>query len=170
MIGTGPLDLPLVLEAGDLVGGQPEDAQPVARRVDRGHGGAQVLLRRVELGLRLLPVLQRARLALVEALVARLVEGDEREFRARPVARRDRGEEIVLRRDDLGAVDLEQRRALADPLAEPRHQAGHPAGERRQHDRADVLVVGDLADREFFQAERTQLDLGDRGADASGPR
>ena len=133
MIGDRALDLPLLLQAGDLLRGQPEDAQPVARRIDRGLGGAQVVLRRVELGLRLLPVLQRAGLAFVQALVARLVEGGEGELCARLVGRRDGGEEIVLRLDDLGAVDLEERRALADPLAEPRDQPGHPAGERRQH-------------------------------------
>jgi hypothetical protein len=39
-------DAPLLLESGNFIVGAAEDAQPVARRLERGLGRAQVVLRR----------------------------------------------------------------------------------------------------------------------------
>ena len=80
-----------------------------ASTADSGH--VQIVLRPDELGLRLLPVLQRARLAFVETAVAPLDDRRQVELRAGLVQRGGGGKEIILRLHDLRAVDLEQRGA-----------------------------------------------------------
>ena len=81
----------------------------------------------------------------------------EIELRARLVEGGDRGDEIGLRLHHLRAVDLEQRIAALDVVADLGDQPDDAAGERRQHDRAGVLVEGDLADRGLLHAERIEF-------------
>ena len=70
-------------------------------------------------------------------------------------------DEIVLRLHHFRAVDLEQRIAALDLVADLGDQPGHAAGERRQHGGAGVLVVGDLADGELLDAKGIELHLHD---------
>ena len=61
----------------------------------------------------------------------------------------------------LGAVDFQQRITPLDLVAEPGNQAGNPAGEWRQNDRAGILIVSDLTDCRGLRAERIAPDLHD---------
>ena len=53
----------------------------------------------------------------------------------------------------FGAVDLEQRVAALHLVSRLGDQLGHAPGERGQHDRARVLVEGDLANGELLDPE-----------------
>src|SRR3954451_23066388 len=70
-----------------------------------------------------------------------------------------RGDEIVLLYELLGTVDFQHRVALLDLVAELGNQTGHPAGERRQDDRAGILIVSDLPDRRGLLAEGVARNL-----------
>jgi hypothetical protein len=70
-----------------------------------------------------------------------------------------RGDEIVLWDQLLGAVDFQQRIAPLDLVTWLGNQAGDPAGEWRQNDRAGILIVSDLTDCRGLDAERIIRDL-----------
>ena len=70
-------------------------------------------------------------------------------------------DEVVLQDELLGAIDLEQRIAPFDLIAEPGNQTGNPAGEWRQNDRAGILIVSDLTDSRGLRAELISPNLHD---------
>ena len=64
-----------------------------------------------------------------------------------------RGDEIVLRLNVVGGLDHEQRLALDHAVAGPGEKPGDPDGIGREHRRRAVLVDGDLAFGDVFDAE-----------------
>ena len=144
----------VLLELRDFRIGAAEDAQPDAGGFERGVGRAHVVLGGGELRLGLLQFLERGSLAFIEIASALLGDLRQIELRARLVSGGLRRDEFVLRRHLLRAVDFQQRIAALDLIADLGDQAGHPAGERRQHDRAGILIERDLADRRSLVEER----------------
>ena len=127
---------------------------------------AQVVLRLDQVGLALLIVLERHRLALEQILGALVLDLREVKRGLRLVQARHRGDVIVLRLHGVGCLDHEQRLALDDAVAGPHQQSGHPAGIGREHRRGAVLVDRDLAFCHIFGAEGA---LGDRLDGQAGP-
>ena len=132
-----------------------------ARGFERHFSRAHVVLGADQLPLRLLIFLESRGLAFVQILEPLLDDAREIELRARLVHRSERRDEIVLRLHHFRAVDLEQRIAATDIVADLGDQPRHAAGERRQDGGAGVLVVGDLADGKLLDAKGVELHLHD---------
>ena len=160
-IGVERLTVPFSLRVATSSSLKPTMRSRAPRGFERDLGRADVVLRGDELGLRLLPVLERRRLAFVEILEPLLGDAREVELGACLVHGSDRRHEIVLRLHDIGAVDLEQRLAAFHLVADLGDQPGDAARKRRQNRGAGILVVGDLTDREFLHPEWIELDLAD---------
>ena len=132
VIGVTRLIVPSLLEFRNFRIGAAEDAQTDAGGLERRVGRSHVVLGGGELRLGLLQILERSGLALMEIADALLDDGRQVELGARLVSGGLGGDEIVLRRHLLGAVDFQQRIAALDLIADLGDQAGDPAGERRQ--------------------------------------
>jgi hypothetical protein len=70
-------------------------------------------------------------------------------------------DEVVLLGELFRAIDFQQRITLLDLIAGFGNQTGNPTGERRQNDRAGILIVSDLTDCRRLRAERKSPDLHD---------
>ena len=155
------LIVPCLLEFQDFRIGAAKDAQTDAGGFERRVGRAHVVLGGGELRLGLLQFLERGSLALIEIADALLDDLRQIELGARLVSGGLGGDEFVLRRHLLGAVDFQQRIAALDLVADLGDQPGDPAGERRQNDRAGIFVERDLTDRRSLIQKRMGLDLDD---------
>ncbi len=153
--GDQRIDDALALDPIDLFLLAPDDhAQSVARRGQRafrrlevGFGGGHVVARLVGLAL-------RDRLVGDEAVIPIELALGDIEVRLRLVDRMQGRDQVGLRLHDFWAVDLEQRIAAFDLVADLGDHAGDAAGERRDYDGAGVLVECNLADRRLLQSER----------------
>src|SRR5262249_10885644 len=76
-----------LLEVGDLLVGLAENAQPIARRLQRDLGGAHVVLGGIERGARVLHLFQRHRLPLIKEALTLIDDLRQVERRARLVER-----------------------------------------------------------------------------------
>lgn len=151
-------------ERADLGLGPAQDAQPAAHRGERRFGRAQIALGRGQVGLALLPVLQRGRFALIQAVFALLVGLGQLELRARGIQRAGRTDKVVLRLCEFCRVDGEQAVAALDLVAEFGDDSRDPAGIGRKHGRRLVAVDGNLAVRKLLGAKthfdhRRELEL-----------
>jgi hypothetical protein len=93
---------------------------------------------------------EQARLAVEHAL-------GECELRLRLLHHLHGRDQVGLRLNYFRAVDLEQRIAALDLVADLGDQPGHAAGERCDHDGAEVLVEGNLPDRRLLRAKQIRL-------------
>ena len=126
------LIVPCCSSVRDFRIGATKDAQADAGGFERCVGRPHVALGGGELRLGLLQILERGGLAFIEIAGALLDNLRQVELGARLVSCALGGDELVLRRHLLGAVDLQQRIAALDLIADLGDQAGDPAGERRQ--------------------------------------
>src|SRR5215831_15307026 len=101
--------VPYLLEVGDLLVGLAENAQPVARRLQRHIGRAHVVFGGIERGAGVLHLFQRHRLSLIEQALALIDDLRQVECRACLVERGGGRNEIVLRLHHVGGLDREQR-------------------------------------------------------------
>src|SRR5207248_5609442 len=88
-------DLAGLLKRRDLFFRASKDPQAVMGRLEGGLGGTRIVLRGGEIVLRVLPVLERDRLAGIEVVLTLLVDLRQLEFRARAAQRAQRRDEIV---------------------------------------------------------------------------
>ena len=115
------------------------------RRLQRRLGGALVILRGDEIVLRVLPVLQRHRLAGIEIVLTLLVDLRQVELRARAVQRAQRRDGVVQRLHGVGRLDDEQLLPALDDVARLDQELHDAARIGREDRRRTILVDGDLA-------------------------
>ena len=125
-------DLAGLLECRDLFFRASEDPQAVMGRLEGGLGRTHVVLRGGEIVLRVLPVLERHRLAGIELVLTLLVDLCQLEFRARAAQRAQRRDEIVERLHGVGGFDDEQLLPAPDDLAGLHHELHDAAGIGRE--------------------------------------
>ena len=147
------IDAALFLEGRDVLIGEAENAQFVARRLHRRLRRAHVVFGLDQGCLALLVILQRNGLALEQVLGARSLQLRQIERGLRLVHGGHRGDEIVLRLNVVGGLDHEQRLALDDAVARLGQQLGDPSRIGREHRRRAILVDRDLALGDLFGAE-----------------
>jgi hypothetical protein len=151
-------------ESGNLVAALAEDAQPVADRGERDLAGTQVGLGGDEVGLALLPILERGTLCQIEVVLPPFGRLREFELRAHRIERRERRDQIVLRLHEFARRDRHQRRALLDLVAEPGDVPHDAAGIRGKDRRRQIVVERDIAlgdglGAKFLFDDRRRLDL-----------
>jgi hypothetical protein len=139
----------------------PENPQPDARGFERRVSRPQVIFGGRELRLGLLQILGWGGLAFMQTANASLEDLRQIVLGARFAFCGLCCDEVVLLDELLGAIDFQQRVTPLDLIAEPGNQAGNPAGEWRQNDRAGILIVSDLTDCRRLRAERISPDLHD---------
>ena len=113
-------------------------------------------MRGPEIGLALLPILQRAALRQIEVVRAPLVGlrlGQLSLCRARRGQRRD---QIVLRLYKLAGLDRKERSSLLDHIAEPGDEADDPPRVRGKDRRRQIVVNRNIAFRDAFGMESQQ--------------
>ncbi len=121
-----------------------ENAQPRFRGRERDQSGFLIVLGAGEVGLRLLPILQRAALD-VEELMRALFGGLQKIDQRRRLGDRGHGRyEIVLGLNEIGGIDLEQGLALFDIIAFTHEEGGDPPGIGWKNRRCRVGVDRDL--------------------------
>ena len=148
------IDDPLAFQPVDLGLVAPnEHAQTVARRVERA-------LRRLQIGFgRRLIIACLLGLAHRDGLVGKEPRGPlglplrDQKVRSRLLDSMQRRDQVGLRLHDFGAVDLEQRIAGFDHIADLGDHPRHAPRKRRRHERAGIFVEGDLADRELVDTK-----------------
>ena len=150
-----------LLEFRNFRVGTAEDPQAGASGLERRISRSQVIFGAGELRLGLLQILGRCSLALMKIANALLDDLCQIVLGACFSFCSLCGDEIVLWDQLLGAVDFQQRITSLDLVAGLGNQAGNPAGEWRQNDRAGILIVSDLTDCRCLRAERVSPDLHD---------
>src|SRR4029453_6211023 len=100
----GRIDRSLLLEISDLLIGLAENAQPVARRLQRNFGGAKVIFRGFERGARVLHLFEGYRLSLIEQALTLFDDFGQVLRRARLVQGRGSRNKIFLSLHHAGPV------------------------------------------------------------------
>ena len=152
----------LGFERGDLLVGLAENSQPIAHRGERDLVAADSVLRRDEIGLGLLPILERAALGQIKITRAFFIGLRLRELRARRLQIGERGDQVILLLHELARLDLEERRAGLDMIAQLRNQFDDPPRIRRKYRGGQIVVDCDAAFRHLFRTEADEangLDL-----------
>src|SRR5262249_31290294 len=115
------------------------------------------VLRRHEVGLRLLPILQRAALRVVEFVRSLFVDLRLRELRARCLEGSDRGDQVVHHLHEFGRLDGEERRARGNDITEFGDKPGDTPRIGREDRRVEVVVDRDVAFRHPLRAKAAHL-------------
>src|SRR5262249_53798611 len=152
------IDLAGSLEDGDLVIGLLQNTQAVADSLQGDLGGAQVVLGADEIGLGLLPIFQRDRLAFIEIVLALLDNLREMQLGARGFQSRYRGDEVVMRLHHVGRFEREQELALLDGVTRLRDDSRDTAGIGRKHRRRARFIDRDLAIGRYLGPKLALLD------------
>ncbi len=151
---------------GDFIVGHSENAQPVARHLERSLGRTNVIFRCACGCLRSLQISQRSGPRVIEGLVLLLDDPGEFQSRAGLIQVGDRSDEIILCLHHVRRFHDEKRLAHFHGVARLCQQLDHAAGVRREHQRCAVLIDGNLA---FCQMLGAEDDVGDRRNGQRGP-